>query len=168
MKMAEQIMDVMSMVDESYLKQSEEYGASRFAWKPFLSFAAVCALVFAVILNIPRSGSSSPAAGGNFAVNDSAEISEDAVYETENPAVFCDNELLDYLETLSGETEVTVWIEEVSETDEEIQAAGAKDAQNTGADPENVRTMTKAEILSFVPEEGRNYIFHLYTADDME
>jgi hypothetical protein len=32
----------------------------------------------------------------------------------------------------------------------------------------SVTTMTKAEILSFTAEEGKHYIFHLYSADEKE
>ena len=167
MKMAEQVMDAMSMIDESYLRQSEEYKASSFAWKPVLSFAAVFILICAVFFNIPRSGSSAPATNGFLTVNDSA-VSEESVYESENIAVIYDNELLEYLETVSDDTAVAIIIEEVDAKAAEVQTDSLTGSETMDADSSSVTTMTKAEILNFIAEEGKHYIFHLYTADESE
>ncbi|MBQ9823706.1 MAG: hypothetical protein IJM63_04355 [Solobacterium sp.] len=167
MKMAEQVMDAMSMIDESYLRQSEEYKASSFAWKPVLSFAAVFVLICAVFFNIPRSGSSAPATNGFLSDNDGA-VSEESVYEAENITVIYDVELLEYLETVSDDTAVEVIIEEIDTKASEVQADTTTGSETMDVDHDSVTTMTKAEILNFIAEEGKHYIFHLYTADESE
>jgi hypothetical protein len=168
MKMAEKVMDAMSMIDESYLRGSEEYKASAFAWKPVLSFAAVFVLIFAVFFNIPKSGSgAAPATNGFFSVSNDA-ASEESVPETESPAVVFDDNLMEYLEAVGDDTAVAVIIEEVDEKAAQTQADTATGSESMAAAESSVTTMTKAEILSFAAEEGKHYIFHLYSADEKE
>lgn len=171
-KLSEAVMDAMSYIDESYLKQSEEETRSVFSWKPLLAFAAVFSLIVAVFINMPKSGSASPAFNGMYEA-DSAK-SEESISDGITDQVLYDEDLLDYLETVSSETMVAVTIETVP-------AAGAAAEDNTGKDTEtagistNDKTeepeavlMSKDEILNFEPEPGMICIFHLQNADDME
>ena len=176
MKLSEAVMEAMSYIDESYLKQSEEETGSVFSWKPLLAFAAVFSLIFAVFINMPKMGSGSdsaaPAFNGMYET-DSAK-SEESISDGITDQVLYDEDLLDYLETVSSETMVAVAVETVP-------AAGAAAEDNTGKDTETagisandkteepeVVLMSKDEILNFEPEPGITYIFHLQNADDME
>lgn len=170
MKLSEAVMDAMSYIDESYLRQSEEE-KTRFSWKPVLAFAAVFSLVMAAILYMPRSGSASPAFNGMYST-DSA-IPEEDITDGIADQVLYDEDLLDYLETVSSDTAVCVTIEVVSAN--AAQTAGSV-SENLEMDDKEAEVteeteavyMTKEEILGFEPEPGVNYIFHLQNADDME
>ena len=59
-------------------------------------------------------------------------------------------------------------VREASAKASEVQADTATGSETMDVDHSSVTTMTKAEILNFIAEEGRHYIFHLYTADESE
>lgn len=173
-KLSEAVMDAMSYIDESYLKQSEEETRSVFSWKPLLAFAAVFSLIFAVFINMPKmgSGSAAPAFNGMYEA-DSAK-SEESISDGITDQVLYDEDLLDYLETVSSETMVAVTIETVPAAGAAAEDYTGKDTETAGIstndkteEPEAV-LMSKDEILNFEPEPGITYIFHLQNADDME
>jgi hypothetical protein len=170
-KLSEAVMEAMSYIDESYLKQSEEETRSVFSWKPLLAFAAVFSLIFAVFINMPKMGSGSAAPAFNGMYEADSTKSEESISDGITDQVLYDEDLLTYLETVGSETLVPVTIETAVTADaaarEDTETAGASDYSGEAEEPETI-LMSKDEILNFEPEPGITYIFHLQNADDME
>ena len=170
MKISEALLESMSMIDEQYLQSSEAEMKKTFSWKPALSFAAVFALIMAVVfapqyVNLYTKSSSDSM---NMAVDMEEEDMTDAL-APETFAVLYDQELIDSLDALGDDDQIKVVIETAAVTygneGKSAQSAAENSPEEQAA---QVRTMTKKEILSFEGEEGITYIFHLYKADDMD
>ena len=167
MRMSEALLESMSMIDEKYLAQSETEKRNVFAWKPVLSFAAVCLLVMAVIILPPRMKGAPAADSAAEAVEE--ETMTDSINQT--VSVLYDQQLTEYLASIQDDDTVRVWIETVNDpayyaVDESKEADTASYGKDSHKD--EVLEMSKREILSFEAEEGITYIFHLYNEDDME
>lgn len=179
MKLSEALLESMSMIDEEYLRQSEAEKKQIFAWKPFLSFAAVCVLMMAAVLIAPRYFSSESGAASDMSyvetVPEIEETSKAANTETdslsgESAVILFDQELSAWLETLSDEDLIEVTFEQFTTEGAPLYSSEmiTADTNSWEAETENVLTLTKAELLGFEGEEGITYIFHLYKADDMD
>lgn len=171
MKISEALLESMSMIDEQYLQSSEAEMKKTFSWKPALSFAAVFALIMAVVfapqyMNLQTKSSSD-------SMNMAAEMEEEKdmadALAPETFAVLYDQELIDSLDALGDNDQIKVVIETAAVTyGDEGKSAQSVTENSPEEQAAEVRTMTKKEILSFEGEEGITYIFHLYKADEMD
>lgn len=170
MKISEALLESMSMIDEQYLQSSEAEMKKTFSWKPALSFAAVFALIMAVVfgpqfLNLSTKSSSDSM---NMAVSEEETEMYDGM-ALGSSGVLYDQELIDSLASLADDDQIEVVIETAAvRYGDENKAAQAVTENSAEEKAMEVRTMTKEEILSFEGEEGITYIFHLYKADDMD
>ena len=167
MRLSEALLESMSMIDEKYLAQSETEKRNVFAWKPVLSFAAVCLLVMVVIILPPRMKGAPSADSAAEPVEE--ETMTDSIIQT--VSVLYDQQLTEYLASIPDDGMVRVWIETVNDPaydfhDEAKEADTASYGKDSSAN--EVLEMSKREILNFEAEEGITYIFHLYNEDDME
>lgn len=188
MKLSEKVLESMSMIDEKYLEASEKEPVRSFSWKPVLSFAAVFALIFAVII---RPGySSSPNVSFDSAGAATEEFPEE-LYETEqkntgvlggaNSTVQSQggwltqrSENYDAAE-MSGEVlldqKLSAYLEEIGMDDEVLVTIEYTDSRGSGTEslssPETAETLTpirmsKREILDYVNDQNLTCIIHLY------
>lgn len=188
MKLSEKVLDSMSMIDEKYLEASEKEPVRSFSWKPVLSFAAVFALIFAVII---RPGySSSPNVSFDSAGAATEEFPEE-LYETEqkntgvlggtnsmlqpqNGLLTQKNDDYDAVE-MSGEVlldqKLSAYLEEIGMDDEVLVTIEYTDSRESSTEslssPEAAETLTpirmsKREILDYVNEQDMTCIIHLY------
>ena len=188
MKLSEKVLESMSMIDEKYLEASEKEPVRSFSWKPVLSFAAVFALIFAVII---RPGySSSPNVSFDSAGAATEEFPEE-LYETEqkntgvlggaNSTVQSQGGWLtqrseDYdAAEMSGEVlldqKLSAYLEEIGMDDEVLVTIEYTDSRGSGTEslssPETAETLTpirmsKREILDYVNDQNLTCIIHLY------
>ncbi len=189
MKLSEKVLESMSMIDEKYLEASEKEPVRSFSWKPVLSFAAVFALIFAVII---RPGySSSPNVSFDRAESVTEELPPDSMFETEqkntgvlggaNSTVQSQGGWLtqrseDYdAAEMSGEVlldqKLSAYLEEIGMDDEVLVTIEYTDSRGSGTEslssPETAETLTpirmsKREILDYVNERDMTCIIHLY------
>ena len=175
MKLSEAVLESMSYIDESILAESEAEKKTSFSWKPFLSFAAVCMLVMAVVFNPSKTADSAAPAEANQ--ESTVEVTEEeSAFDGLAPSeVLLDQKLTDLLSQLNDGDLVKVRIETVVSADseslnynQEQKNTQAAETDTAYAGNDGYVEMSKAEILSFEGEEGVTYIFHLYEADETE
>ena len=188
MKLSEKVLESMSMIDEKYLEASEKEPVRSFSWKPVLSFAAVFALIFAVIV---RPGySSSPNVSFDRAESVTEELPPDSMFETEqkntgvlggaNSTVQSQGGWLtqrseDYdAAEMSGEVlldqKLSAYLEKIGMDDEVLVTIEYTDIKTSDAELSTAETaedltpvrMSKREILDYVNDQNLTCIIHLY------
>lgn len=188
MKLSEKVLESMSMIDEKYLEASEKEPVRSFSWKPVLSFAAVFALIFAVVI---RPGySSSPSVSFDRAESVTEELPPDSMFETEqkntgvlggaNSTVQSQGGWLtqrseDYdAAEMSGEVlldqKLSAYLEKIGMDDEVLVTIEYTDIKTSDAELSTAETaedltpvrMSKREILDYVNDQNLTCIIHLY------